>query len=121
MAADKKTSGRSHATKLVAVVVACKAELFHCPQGEPYVTIDSRTMHLKTPEFKYWLAREFMKATRKMPSSNALNEAITGIIGSALFTGPEHAVYNRVAGFDDRVYVDLGSSVAIITPDGWEL
>ncbi len=62
-----------------------------------------------------------MKATKKMPSQKALKEAIAGLAGKALFDGAERQVYVRVAGFDDRVFIDLGPQIVVITADGWLL
>lgn len=116
-----KKKGKSHASKLAAIVVASKGELFHTSLREPFVTIDHITMPLNSPDFVFWLARAFVQATKSMPSAKSLKEAINGLIGSALFTGCERPVFVRVAAVADAVFIDLGHAIVRITGDGWSL
>ena len=119
--AKQTKRGRSHASKLVDLVVASGAELFHSPQGDPYATMGGETLSITGPDFKRRLARDYFNATKKVPSASALADAVAVLAGSARFHGPEREVYTRVAAVDDAVFLDLGRQVVKVTADGWEI
>src|SRR5207249_9068483 len=53
-----------------------------------------------------------------------LRDALDVLTGRALFDGPEHSVYVRVAGEGDAIYFDLGDpgwQAVKITSSGWEI
>ena len=48
-------------------------------------------------------------AEKKSPGSQATQDALAVLEGIALFEGPEHEVFVRLALHEDRIYVDLGN------------
>jgi hypothetical protein len=129
---------QSHVTKLLNLVAAlCKdfgAELFHATSGDPYLHApvfrepgqvafyDSLPLH--SDACGQYLRRQYYNAEAKGLTSSALKDAIETLAGSAKMTGPERAVYTRVAGFDDRVLLDLANAdrqVVVVTATGWSV
>lgn len=128
MAEQKKTTGSSHATKLVNLMTRNGAELFRSPEGDPYVTVPvgehRETMSLTGRPFRQYLAREYFLAAKKGVSASAIKDATTILCGSALLRGVEYPVFNRVAAVDGAVYLDLGRTtheVVKVTAAGWEV
>jgi hypothetical protein len=121
-----KANVPSQATRLVEL--AAQTELFHTPDQEPCVTIvtndHAETWRLKSQGFRLWLRREFQRATGKIPSAQATQDAVQTLMGRALFDGPEHPVFIRLAEHDGAIYLDRGDPdwMAIrIGPTGWEV
>jgi hypothetical protein len=70
------------------------------------------------------LVRRFYEATRGAPNSEAIKSALAIIEAKAQFDGSERMVSLRVAGADDRLYLDLadGQWRAIeIDGEGWRI
>jgi hypothetical protein len=109
-----------------AADVATEAELFHAPDQKAYATvvIDGRreTHPLRSGAFRFWMARKFFETRGKTPSSQALTDAANVLAGIALFQGPEHRVFTRIAEADGAVYLDLANEArqaVAIGPNGW--
>lgn len=120
-----KKKGPSHATQLIKLALA-SGELFHAPNGDPYITVKDpmRSYALNTKAFREFLAREFYKTRQMGVSASSLKDAISALSGGASLNGPEIPVYNRVAGLDHEVYLDLGDTkhtVIRIDADGWDV
>jgi hypothetical protein len=83
-----------------------------------------QTHAVKSSKFRAWLLRQFYKATRSVPSDNALKGAIALLEARALFDGTEREVYLRVAEDSGRYYLDLcdGRWRAVeISTQGWNI
>lgn len=120
--------GPSHTTRLINLVIKLKAELFHAPNGEPYVTVPVNshyeTHSLNSRSFREFLGRAYFLETTQGISSSAVKDATTALIGSARINGPEILVFNRIAGLDHEVYLDLGDAAHTIikaTAAGWDM
>ena len=91
--------------------------LFHTPDGDAYaeITVEShREIHrLRDRTFKTWLARKFHEHFEGAPSSQALNDALGVLEGLALYDGPEHPVFTRIARIGDALYIDLGDETGV--------
>ncbi|MGH7341988.1 MAG: hypothetical protein ACREKH_15970, partial [Candidatus Rokuibacteriota bacterium] len=90
------------------------------------MTIDSHheTWSLKSKAFRRWLAQRFYQSAGTAPGAQALQDAVGVLEGRALFGGPEHVVFTRVADYDGAVYLDLANDrweTVKITPLGWEV
>ena len=118
----------SQATAIVRLALEAGIELFHTPGDEPYITIHVNNHrehhHLGSRGCRDFLTRLFYAETRKAPSGTALQNAIATLSGTARFDGGKYEVYVRVAGTNDRIYLDLGdpSHQAVeITAQGWQV
>lgn len=72
---------------------------------------------------KVELAREYWRQEHRAASSSSLTDALNVLKGMAMEEEPE-VVHVRVGGHGAGVVLDLGrddGSVAIVTPDGWEI
>lgn len=112
----------------LATEVAAAVELFHDPSGDAFATLpvgDHRETHpLRSKAFRQWLARRFHEQTGKTPNAQALIDATNVLAGKALFDGPEHAVYTRIAERDGVIYLDLCDErwrVIDIDATGWRV
>jgi energy-coupling factor transporter ATP-binding protein EcfA2 len=98
----------THAETLIRL--ACEAELWHC-EDEAWATFaeDSHWEHwpVDSTRFRAWLARRFHIIRGTSPSTNTLQEALAVVRGRALYDGPAHRVFTRVAVWDGRLYLDL--------------
>jgi len=112
----------------ILIDLAQSAELFHAPDGTGFADLDinghRETWAIRGKAFRRWLARRFFEATQGAPSSEALQSALNVIEATAQFDAPERAVNIRVAGFDDRIYLDLGDEswrAVEIDAGGWRV
>ena len=112
----------------LATDVAAAVELFHDPSGDAYATLpvdDHRETHsLRSKAFRQWLARRFHEQTGKTPNAQALVDATNVLAGKALFDGPEHAVFTRLADLNGVIYLDLCDErwrVVAIDATGWRV
>lgn len=117
---------QSQADLLVAL--AAEADLFHDPAGDCYATIpvgDHRETHrLRTKGFRQWLARRFHEEHGKAPGSQAMQDALVVLEGQALFDGPKHPVYVRLAEHEGTIYLDLADAewrAVAIDGGGWRI
>ena len=123
--ANKK---ESQATAILRLVTAAGAELFHTAAGDSYITIrvNGHQEHhpLDSRGSRDYLTRILYLETGRAPSAAALQAATATLSGIGRFDGSEHEVYVRVAGENDRIYLDLGdpSHRAVeITSTGWQI
>lgn len=102
----------SVATKLVELVLGSGAELWHS-DGKSYITF-VRSGHkehypLRSTTTKNWIAEQVYQSEQKAPSSKSIEDALNVLEGKAKFDGKAYSVHVRVASFDGKIYVDLGS------------
>jgi hypothetical protein len=122
------TGGRGPTQADILVDLAQSAELFHAPDGTGFADLDinghRETWPIRAKGFRRWLARCFFEATQGAPSSEALQSALNVIEAKAHFDAPERVVHIRVAGLDDRLYLDLGDATwraVEIDATGWRV
>ncbi len=118
----------SQATALVRLVTDGGADLWHTPNGDPYisVTVSNHREHypLNSRATKDYLSRAAFTETGRAPNAAALQDALNTLSGIARFDGDVHQVHVRLAGDDRAVYLDLCDAhwrVVEITPDGWRI
>jgi hypothetical protein len=99
-------------------------ELWHC-RNEAWATLPNGWNHpVQSPEFRHWLVGECVRQGQgsKKGRIDALVELYTAI---ALYDGPEHQLYLRVApAADGGVYIDLANETAKavhVTAEGWRV
>jgi hypothetical protein len=116
----------NQATRLVEL--SGTAELFHSPDGTPYATIPVadhfETWGINSAGFKRWLAHKYYRAYGSAPNSQSLHDAVNVISAKAQFDAPEHPVFIRVGGSDEKIYLDLCDDkwrVVEITSEGWQI
>ena len=116
----------SAATELIALARA-DTEFFH--DGDDCyarVSIDRHfeVYQLKSRAFRRWLTQRYFQQHQKGAGSEAVKTAITTLEGFASFTGRAQKTYVRVAGFEERLYLDLCGPdwrVVEISATGWRV
>ena len=77
---------------------------------------------VRDKRFRSWLARMFFMVAGKTPSCQAMQDAIGVLEGKAVFEGPSRTVHVRVAGHQDKIYIDLCNDawqVVEVSATGW--
>lgn len=117
----------SVASRLITLALE-RAEVWHTPDGEAWATIP-RAGHrehwpVRSKAFRAWLAEAFFDLEEAAPNAQALQDALGTIEGHALFRGPSHRVFVRVAHTDEAVYLDMADDqwrAIQITAGGWRV
>jgi hypothetical protein len=111
------SQGSQNAAQILTNIVESESALWHTPDGETAYATLSRNGHdehwkIKSKSFRSWLSRRFWDDRGKVVGSQTLQDVINVLEGRAKFDGPSWPAFMRVAGRDDRIYLDLGD-------DGW--
>ena len=125
---DGLARGCSPTQANILIDLAGVTELFHAPDGTGFADLDidghRETWPIRAKGFRRWLTRRFFEATGGAPSSEALQSALNVIEAKAHFDAPERPVHVRVAGLDNRLYLDLGDAAwraVEIDTAGWRV
>jgi hypothetical protein len=112
----------------ILIALATEAKLFHAPGGTGYADLvvggHRESWPIRSKDFRRWLARRFWQVTRGAPSSEAFQSALNIIEAQAHFDAPERTVHVRVAGLDDKLYLDLGDAqwrAVEVNATGWRV
>lgn len=123
-----ETSGRQPKQPDTLIELASRAELFHTADGTGYADLDvtghRETWPIRQKGFRLWLTRAFFGATQGVPNSEALQSALKLVEAKAHFDADERDIHVRVAGLDDRLYLDLADAAwraVEIARAGWRI
>jgi hypothetical protein len=126
--ASAKGRQPSQATQLVQLALDAGCELFYTPDGEAYAHVPinghTETRPLRSKAVRGWLCRLFYQQAKTTPGAQALQDSLGVLEGRALYDGPEHPVYVRVARHDGAIWLDLANDAwqrVRITAAGWEI
>jgi putative DNA primase/helicase len=122
----KKGKRESQATLLVKLLES-KGELFHDGENS-FVSVRKdghrETYLIPSKDSRSFLQEAFYKSHKKMPSSQATQDAIDALRGRARFSSPEKSTAIRVAGNERKTWIDLGRddwTAVEITADEWKV
>ena len=128
---ELENSGGSKQEKQSDVIInlaLAQADLFHAPDGTGFADVQVKghreTWRIGSSQFRLWASRLFYETRRSAPNSDAMQSALKVLKSKACFDGEERAVSVRVAGFEDRLYLDLGTpdwKAAEIDANGWRV
>ena len=123
-----ETSGRQPKQTDTLIELASRPELFHTADGTGYADLDvtghRETWPIRQKGFRLWLTRAFFGATQGAPNSEALRSALNVVEAKAHFDAEERDIHVRVAGLDDRLYLDLADAAwraVEIARAGWRI
>lgn len=123
---DLVAEQESTATVLVKLALEKGLEMWHDPEGNPWATLrtDDHIEHhrLKTKAIRRYLAHLYYEEKQSAPNSQAVQDALMTLEAKAVFDGPEHEVYTRLAEVDGVIYLDLANErweVIKLSPEGW--
>ncbi len=107
---------------------APSSTLWHDPDQQAFASISINghieNHALRSKPFRSWIIRKFYRATQTVPGSQALEEALRVLSAVAEFDGDEKETHLRLAGMDDRVYIDLADAdwrAIEVTAAGWRV
>ncbi|MFH1688785.1 MAG: hypothetical protein ABIE42_00935, partial [Candidatus Eisenbacteria bacterium] len=127
-AAGESKRSASQADRLVALVEAEGVELFHDDLGGAFARVPvsghAEVWSCRSKNFRGWLTRSFWDSEEKAVGSEALSSALNVIAARALFEGSRYTLYNRVARYDDAIWLDLaneGWRAVRVTDNRWEV
>jgi hypothetical protein len=105
-----------------------EAEFFQNDLGEAYAAVaingHKEVLKVKSKKFKMWLTKQYYEATKKAPTSDAMNQAIGVMEMKAAFEGEKQSLQLRVAENKGTFYYDLANddwSVVKVGPRGCEI
>jgi hypothetical protein len=105
------------------IKLADDLDYFHGTDGEtPYVSVGPETWRVGSTAFRRWLMHAYHQKHKKVPGSQALNDAVGLLSARAQFDGVRHEVHVRIARAGDTIYLDLADQqrrVIQVTSDGW--
>jgi hypothetical protein len=88
-------------------------EFFITPDEEPHATIVCKkhrdTVLIRSRKFRHFITRLNYEKTGRPPSRKELKETLDLCEAVAIFEGPVHQVYTRIAFLDTAIYVDLAN------------
>jgi len=125
---DAESEGQKtkQADRLVAL--AADTEFFHTPEGKPFVSLpvkEHREVHpLRGKMFRSLLQKRFYDSQGKTAGGQAVDDALGVLEGKALHDGLEEPIFVRVAGAEDKIYLDMGDAdwqAVEISPSGWDV
>jgi hypothetical protein len=122
------TGRQNRADRLVELALAKGCELWHGPDQDPYATVlvgdHAENYSLGSRAFRSWLEYLLYEADGKAAGDQTVQAAVASLTGRARFSGAEHKVFTRVAGHEQRIYIDLGDadwSAVEIDASGWRI
>jgi hypothetical protein len=125
---ERRERKRVKQAELIISLARENAQLFHTADGTAFADVrvenHRETWAVRSRGFKLWLTREYYKDCHRAPNSDAMQCAPNALEAIAKFDEPEHQVNLRVAGADDKIYVDPGThdwSAVEINADGWRI
>jgi hypothetical protein len=119
---------RRGSSRLMDLAVQAGIEVFHSRERIAYAAIaldrHRETWPVRSPAFGLWLRKLHYEAAEEALGDEVLGEAAATFEAKALFAGEEREVHRRVAGAQDRIFVDLGDDrwrAIEVTDAGWEV
>jgi hypothetical protein len=113
---------------LILVCLQQNPELFHDQHDTPYARIRQKNVNvifpIKSRSFKVWLANLLWEREEKAPSAEALASALNVLQAKALYDGPKHTLYNRVAPAAEGFWIDMVDEnwrAIKVTGEGWQI
>ncbi|WP_216830731.1 phage NrS-1 polymerase family protein [Alkalihalobacterium elongatum] len=124
---NAKKEKMSQAEKLVEI--AQQAEYFVTPEGNTYakfsVNNHFENCDVESKRFNQWLRLKYSEETKRIPSKQAIQDAINQLVAVASFGfSSKKPVHVRIAGDFNKIYVDLANDLwqaVEITADGWRI
>lgn len=108
--------------------IASQADYFHTSDGKGYADIaiagHRETYPIRSKQFKDWLQYQLFMQYRKAAGSETVNSVLNILEGQARFEGEERSVFLRVAEYEGKIYLDLGTkdwTAVEISDRGWQI
>lgn len=123
---EARRSRETQSDRVIRLVETLGAAFFHTNEGDAVATIPINSHYenhrIKSTFFREWICHNYWKAEEKVPSTKALQDAISALMGRARFGSPEEEIFVRLAEKNGRIYLDLANEkwqVIEISDVGW--
>jgi len=97
--------------EILRVLLGEGVTFFHTPDKEAYVRVrvenHTETWTVREASFKRYIASRFYRKFKAPLPSQALNDIVATLEGTALYDNPEQDVFTRVAEHRGAIYLDL--------------
>lgn len=121
---DQKDDAKPPPAAEVLAAIGLAFDLWHDATQAAFATAGRRSHAVKSKGFRHLLVNAYRKQTGKVPTGEALTNALAAVEAAAVFDGPECEAHTRVAAHVGRVYLHLGddsTTVVEIDADGWRV
>ena len=125
---NPKEEKKSQADIMIEMAMKEEDEFFHDELNEKYVAIkrggNPLVLKINGQDYKSFLVKRFFKETKKAPSKDSINQAVSVLEALAQYDGEEINVAKRCTERDGAIYYDLGDkewSFIKITKEGWKI
>lgn len=125
---EESSKKPSQADKLIQLCLEHNPLLFHDEHKTPYARIQESdvnvTLPVRSKPFKTWLANLLWQHEEKAPGTEAVYSAMNVLEAMAVFKGPQHTLYNRVAPAEDGFWIDMTDEkwrAIKVTAEGWKI
>ncbi len=109
-----KAGKPSQASQVVELVLGSDTQLWHTPEGDPWVTVrvrEHREHHsLTSKPFKDHVSWSYWGQHGRNVGNQALLDGLNTLAGQARFESNEHQVAGRIVHHDGAVWIDLGDA-----------
>ena len=115
-------------TVLVKLALENGLGLWHDPEGNPWATLrlSGHAEHhpLKTKGVRRYLSHLYFQEHDNAPHAQGLQDALATLEAKAVFEGPEHPTFVRLAEYEGAIFLDLADDrwrAVKVTPHGWSI
>ena len=122
------SEGKRKSRSSVLIEIGDRFALFHDQNNEAYADLEinghRETWPLRSKQFREWLSSQYYQLSKAGADRASLVEAIDALSAKAKFESPQRDVFLRVAGNDDKIYIDLCDAdwrVIEIDAEGWRV
>ena len=125
---DEKSAKRAIADQLIDIGRESNVSYFVTPEDIVFADVmdaETRfTLAIREKAFKQYLRSKLFDKTEKSPGSEAVQQAIDTLEALAVRKPEKRPVFVRLAGYDDRIYIDLADESwksVEVSCDGWRV
>lgn len=115
-------------TVLVKLALENGLELWHDPEGNPWATLplsDHAEHHpLKTRGVRRYMSHLYFQEHDNAPHAQGVQDALGTLEAKAVFEGPEHLTFVRLAEHEGAIFLDLANDrwqAVKVTAHGWSI
>ena len=121
---EKEQAEGGQASKLVKLILATDATLFHDQYRNGHIAIGSNgseIQKIQSKQFKSWIAKLNWDQFKKPIRGEDTRMVVETLNGIAVYNKPQYTLHIRTAEHDSAFWYDLGKAVVKITREGWEI
>jgi len=125
---QQQPQGKERKIADLLLEIALQADYFHTPDDKGYADLviagHRKTYPIRSKQFKDWLQHQLFTQYHKAAGSETMNSVLNVLEGQARFGSEERSVFLRVAEYEGKIYLDLGTrdwTAVEISVQGWQI